>query len=228
MNGEKLKHVPRSGIMIELNLPAFYPILDTALWGLRGMPVRDAAEAILEGGAQVLQLRHKGHFSRQAFSDAQKIAQLCVAAGALFVINDRADIAALLNAALHLGQDDLWPSEARRVLPPDFIVGFSTHNEEQLLSAADQPADYLALGPIFATASKDNPDPVVGLKELQRLRAITSRPLVAIGGISRATAREVLRSGADSIAVIGDLAPEEHSKRALRARTEEWLQLLKT
>ena len=214
--------------MIELNLPAFYPVLDTALWARLEVSVRDAAEAVLEGGARILQLRHKGHFSRQMFSDAQRIAQLCVAAGALFVVNDRADIAALLNAALHLGQDDLWPCDARRVLPPDSIVGLSTHNEEQLRSAANQPADYLALGPIFATASKENPDPEVGLKELHRLHSITSRPLVAIGGISRATARDVLRSGADSIAVIGDLAPEEHSKRALRARTEEWLQLLKT
>lgn len=214
--------------MIELNLPAFYPVLDTALWARLGMPVPDAAEAILEGGARILQLRHKGHFSRQVFVDAQTIAQLCVAAGALFVINDRADIAALLNAALHLGQDDLWPSEARRVLPPGSIVGLSTHNEEQLRSAANQAADYLALGPIYATASKENPDPVVGLKELHRLHSITSRPLVAIGGISQATARDVLRAGADSLAVIGDLAPEENSKRALRTRTEEWLQLLKT
>lgn len=211
-----------------MHLPAFYPVIDTARWSRLGTPLPDVAEALLEGGARILQLRHKGHFSREVFSDAHRIAQLCIAAGALFVVNDRADMAALLKAALHLGQDDLWPSEARQVLPPATVVGFSTHNEEQLRSAADQPADYLALGPIFATASKENPDPVVGLKELQRLRAITRRPLVAIGGISRATAREVLRSGADSIAVIGDLAPEELSKRALRARTEEWLQLLKT
>jgi thiamine-phosphate pyrophosphorylase len=215
-------------MMIELNLPRFYPVLDTALSARLGISVPDAAEAILEGGAQILQLRHKGHFSRQVFSDAKRIAQLCAAAGALFVINDRADMAALLNVALHLGQDDLWPCEVRRFLPPDSTVGFSTHNEEQLRSAADQPADYLALGPIFATATKENPDPVVGLKELQRLRAITNKPLVAIGGISRDTALKVLRTGADSIAVIGDLVPEEVSNRALRARTEEWLQLLKT
>ena len=213
--------------MNDLELPAFYPVLDTALWARRGIPITDAAEAILEGGARILQLRHKGHFSRQLFSDGRRIAELCVAAGAIFVINDRADIAALLNVALHLGQDDLWPSEARNVLPPASLVGFSTHNEEQLRSADKQPVDYLAIGPIFATASKDNPDPVVGVNELRRLRAITTKPLVAIGGISRATAKDVLRSGADSVAVIRDLAADEHSTRALRARTEEWLRLLK-
>ena len=213
--------------MIDLDLPAFYPVLDTALWARLGIPVQNAAEAILEGGARILQLRHKGHFSRQVLSDGQRIADLCRAAGATFVINDRADIAALLNAALHLGQDDLWPSEARKVLPPVSLVGFSTHNEAQLRSADEQPADYLAIGPIFATVSKDNPDPVVGVNELRRLRAITTKLLVAIGGITRATAKDVMRSGADSIAVIGDLVPDEHSTRALRARTEEWLQLLK-
>ena len=213
--------------MIDLDLPAFYPVLDTALWARLGIPVQNAAEAILEGGARILQLRHKGHFSRQVLSDGQRIADLCRAAGATFVINDRADIAALLNAALHLGQDDLWPSEARKVLPPVSLVGFSTHNEAQLRSADEQPADYLAIGPIFATVSKDNPDPVVGVNELRRLRAITTKLLVAIGGITRATAKDVMRSGADSIAVIGDLVPDEHSTRALRARTEEWLELLK-
>ncbi len=214
--------------MIELDLPRFYPVLDTSLWARLGMPLLDVAEAILEGGARILQLRHKGHFSRQLFLDTQSIAQLCIAAGALLVINDRADVAVLVNAALHLGQDDLWPAEARRMLPPDALVGFSTHNEEQLRYALDQPADYLAVGPIYATPSKENPDPVVGPKELQRLRGITSKPLVAIGGISRTTAKEVLRAGADSIAVISDLTPNEHSKVAVRARTEEWLQLLKT
>ncbi len=191
------------------------------------MPLLDLAEAILEGGARILQLRHKGHFSRQLFSDTQSLAQLCVAAGALFVVNDRADVAALVNAALHVGQDDLWPAEARKVLPSDALVGFSTHNEQQLRYALEQPADYLALGPIYATESKENPDATVGIEELQRLRGITGKPLVAIGGITRATADEVLRAGADSIAVIGDLTPHEHSQAAVRARTEEWLQLLK-
>ncbi|MGI8741668.1 MAG: thiamine phosphate synthase [Bryobacteraceae bacterium] len=214
--------------MIELKLAPFYPVLDTALWTRAGIPVLDACEAILEGGARLLQLRHKGHFSRQLFADAQRMARMCAAAGALFVIDDRADVAALLNAALHVGQDDLRPRDVRKILPADLAIGFSTHNEMQLREAAEEPADYLALGPIFQTASKENPDPVVGLKELARLRAMVTRPLVAIGGITRQSALEAMQAGADSVAVIGDLVPEEHTKLALRKRTEEWVQLLKT
>ena len=145
------------------------------------------------------------------------------AAGATLVVNDRADLAQLFGAALHLGQDDLLPCVARRVVGPDTMVGYSTHNEAQLRAACDEPADYLALGPIFGTVTKENPDPTVGLDELRRLRPFSNRPLVAIGGITRANARQVLESGADSVAVIGDLFPEDGN---LRARTEEWLRLL--
>jgi len=183
---------------------------------------------MLEGGARMLQFRHKGHFSRAVFTEAARMAQMCLAAGALFVVNDRADIAALLDAALHVGQDDLLPRDARKVLPARLGLGLSTHNEAQLREACEEPVDYVALGPIFATHSKDNPDPVVGLKELQRLRAIANKPLVAIGGITRERALAALHAGADAVAVIRDLIPEQHTKRALRARTEEWLQLLKT
>ena len=115
----------------------------------------------------------------------------------------------LFAAALHLGQDDLLPSVARRVVGPDAIVGFSTHNEAQLRAASVEPVDYLALGPIFGTVTKENPDPTVGVDELRRLRPLSNRPLVAIGGITRANARQVLEAGADSVAVIGDLFPED-------------------
>jgi thiamine-phosphate pyrophosphorylase len=212
--------------MIGLIVPPFYPVLDTAWLSRMGISAVGAAAAILEGGARILQLRHKGHYSRQAFADAQEMAQLCQQAKALFVVNDRADIAALLGAGLHLGQDDLAPRIARKLLTPEHPLGFSTHNEPQLRAALDEPVDYLALGPIFATRSKENPDPVVGLQELRRLRAITDRPLVAIGGITRESALEVLEAGADSVAIIGGLFPQENTKQSLRARTEEWLQLL--
>jgi thiamine-phosphate pyrophosphorylase len=138
-------------------------------------------------------------------------------------VNDRADIARLLGAALHLGQDDLLPSEARRIRGADTPIGYSTHNERQLLAAISQPADYLALGPIFGTASKQNPDPEVGVEELRRLRPLTDRPLVAIGGIARSNALQVIRAGADSVAVIGDLFPESGT---IRSRAREWLDLL--
>jgi len=200
-------------------IPAFYPLLDPSC----GLPATSAAEAILEAGARILQFRHKGFFSRDVFVEAERIAALCRDAGALFVINDRADIAMLLDAALHLGQDDLPPADARRIMPPARIIGFSTHNAVQLRAADREPVDYLAIGPIFATASKQNPDPVVGLDQLRTLRALTQKPLVAIGGITRHTARSVLEAGADSVAIIGDLYPQRRTKASLRARAEEWL-----
>ena len=209
-----------------LTLPAFYPVLDTTLAARCRLTLLDAAEAILEGGARILQLRHKGFFGRDVFQAAERIARLCEQAEALFVMNDRADMARLLGAELHLGQDDLTPADARKVVGGRVKIGFSTHNESQLRAASAEPVDYVALGPVFATGSKANPDPVLGVDELRRLRPISSRALVAIGRITRSTAQQVLAAGADSVAVIGDLFPEEGAREGMRARTEEWLRLL--
>jgi len=203
-------------------LPRFYPILDPEIASRHGIDAVLAAEQILEGGATILQFRHKGFFSREVFAQLERVAQLCRDAHVLFVVNDRADLAALTGAALHLGQDDLTPAAARKVVGSKTLIGFSTHNEAQLRAAATEPADYLALGPIFGTASKQNPDPIVGIDELRRLRPLTNRPLVAIGGITRANAQSVLTAGADAVAIIGDLFPEDGN---LRARTEEWVSL---
>jgi thiamine-phosphate pyrophosphorylase len=207
-----------------VRLPAFYPILDTGTAGRRSISVIAAATQILEAGAEILQFRHKGFFSREVFAELEQVAALCRQGRVQFVVNDRADIARLTNAGLHLGQDDLSPADARRVVGDETMIGFSTHNELQFREALVQPADYLAFGPIFGTLSKENPDPVVGLGELSRLRTLTQRPLVAIGGITRANARTVLAAGADSVAVIGDLFPEDGQ---LRARVEEWLGILR-
>jgi thiamine-phosphate pyrophosphorylase len=190
-------------------LPAFYPIVSNAA----------TAEIVLEAGARILQYRNKEFFSRAAFEEASRIADMCRHAGALFVINDRADIAKLLDAALHLGQDDLAPVDARKILPAPAIIGFSTHNEQQLRAGDAEPVDYLAIGPIFGTQSKVNPDPVVGLDQLRTLRRLTQKPLVAIGGITRDLAPEVFAAGADSVAIIGDL----HSGPSLRERAKEWI-----
>lgn len=206
-----------------MRITSFYPILDTEAAARHGIGPVDAAARILEGGARLLQLRHKGFFSREVFRQAKEIAELCREADAVLVMNDRADIARLLGAGLHLGQDDLPPTDARRVLGEGALLGFSTHNEAQLRAAALEPADYLALGPIFGTSTKLNPDPVVGIGELRRLRGLTDRPLVAIGGITRANARSVLETGADSVAAIGDLFPED---RNIRGRVEEWISLV--
>jgi thiamine-phosphate pyrophosphorylase len=201
-------------------LPPFYPILDTEVALKRGIDPVNAAQQILDAGAQALQFRHKGFLSREAFGWLEQIAEITHRAGATLVVNDRADLAKLFGAALHLGQDDLPPSVARRVVGPGAIVGFSTHNEAQLLAACAEPADYHALGPIFGTVTKENPDPTVGLAELRRLRPLSNRPLVAIGGITRANARQVLDAGADSVSVIGDLFPEDGN---IQARAREWI-----
>ena len=198
-------------------------MLDTGVLARCGLDAIAAAEAILEGGARTLQLRHKGHFSREIYRCAERMARLCDEARVMFVVNDRADLALMLGTALHVGQDDLPPQTARRVVGDSTVIGFSTHNEAQLRSAVDEPVDYLAIGPMFATSSKENPDPVVGVDELRRLRPLTNRPLVAIGGITRANAGAVLAAGADSLAVIGDLFPENTTSIALRARTQEWI-----
>jgi thiamine-phosphate pyrophosphorylase len=205
-----------------VKLPRFYPILDTEAALRRGLhPVR-VAEEILEGGARILQFRHKAFLSREAFEWLERVAELARSAQAMLVVNDRADLARLFGAALHLGQDDLPPAAARRVIG-DLPLGFSTHNEAQLRAAAAEPVDYVALGPLFGTATKERPDPTVGLAELRRLRPLTARPLVAIGGITRATAIQTIEAGADSLAVIADLFPEEGS---VTARCAEWIRLV--
>ena len=203
------------------SLPRFYPILDADRLAQLGLDALTAASEMLEGGARILQFRHKQHYSRSVIETMQSLAHLCQQARVPFVVNDRADLAALFGAVLHLGQDDLPPAAARRVAGPDTIIGFSTHNELQLREALKQPVNYLALGPIFGTSSKQNPDPVVGLAELRRLRPLSQLPLAAIGGITRENAGYALAAGADSVAVIGDVLPPD---RRIRQRVEDWIQ----
>lgn len=155
------------------------------------------------------------------------MAALCRDAGARFLVDDRADMAALLEAGLHVGQNDLAPGDARRIVGAQAVLGLSTHNVDQLRAAAREPVTYVAFGPIFATASKENPDPVAGLEQLRICRCMTGKPLVGIGGITRENARAVWAAGADSVAVIGDMIPDDCSGASLRARMEEWQQLAK-
>jgi thiamine-phosphate pyrophosphorylase len=210
-----------------MNLPPVYPILDsrTGPWPALGLAA--AVRALIDGGAGILQLRHKGNWGRTEFEAAREAARLCAEAGTLLIIDDRADIAALLRAGLHVGQDDLAPADARRLIGPDAVLGFSSHNPEQLCAAAREPVDYVALGPVFATLSKQNPDPVVGVERLRACRTLMGKPLVAIGGITRATAPAVIAAGTDSVAVIADLIPEPCTAASLRQRMVEWLQAAK-
>ncbi|MEK7404840.1 MAG: thiamine phosphate synthase [Acidobacteriota bacterium] len=209
-------------------IPRLYPILDTESLARRNLAVERAAEAMLRGGARLLQFRHKGHFSQAVLKQAERVAELCRRAGALFIVDDLADVALLLDAGLHVGQDDLPPGEARRLHGPKRILGFSTHNLAQFAAALEEPVDYISFGPVFPTQTKVKPDPVVGLGALRMLRALAERPLVAIGGITRENAVEVLAAGADSVAVISDLLPEPCTWEGLRARMEEWQRLVRT
>jgi thiamine-phosphate pyrophosphorylase len=206
-------------------LPAtrVYPILDSDTLRERGCGVVEAAGAMLDAGVKILQYRHKQFWSRETFREAEQVAKLCQKHGALFIINDRTDYAKMLGAGVHLGQDDLPPSAARKLLGPDAVIGFSTHNEAQLAVASVEPVDYVALGPIFGTISKRNPDPVVGVRNLQEWRNLVKQPLVAIGGITRENASEVWEAGADMVAVIGDLYPALCDAGAIRKRMGEWL-----
>jgi thiamine-phosphate pyrophosphorylase len=211
--------------LLSKQLPRIYPILDTAtLDRLNFNPVR-AAAALLEGGASILQFRHKAFWSREVFPQAEEIAALCRDASALFIVNDRADYASLLDAGLHLGQDDLLPADARSVIGDTPTIGFSTHNSDQMRAAEPEPVDYVAFGPVFTTASKNRPDPTVGIEGLRTVRALTRRPLVAIGGITRDNASICWSAGADSVAVIGDLLPSPCTSQNVRGRMAEWMRL---
>ena len=207
---------------MQLELPKLYPITDARLSGLSHA---EQLARLGEGGARLVQLREKqlspGDFYREA-EEALRVARAC---GIRLIINDRVDIALALQAdGVHLGQDDLRPEAARRLLGAHALIGLSTHNVEQALEAARLPVDYIAIGPVFATSSKENPDPPVGLEGLRRVRqAIGSLRLVAIGGINQENAPEVIAAGADSVAVISQLLkwPAE-----IAARTKELLNTL--
>jgi len=205
-----------------LNLPRLYPILDSALLEARRCTVEAAAIGMLEAGAGILQIRHKGHWTRNLFEQAKRVAALCKEAKALLIVNDRADISLLLNAGLHIGQDDLPPREAVRLIGEAAVLGYSTHNAEQLALAVQEPVSYLAIGPLFPTQSKINADPVVGVERLREWRRLTAKPLVAIGGVTRDNASAALEAGADAVAVISDLLPADANTTSIRERFREW------
>jgi thiamine-phosphate pyrophosphorylase len=210
-----------------MRLPRVYPIVDTESLSARHISLETAAAAFLEGGAGILQIRHKAHWTRAIFDSARVIARLCREAGATFVVNDRADIAMLVDAGVHVGQDDLTPRDVRKLIGSEPVLGYSSHNMQQLCAAGGEPVDYVAFGPVYPTASKQNPDPVVGLDEIRRCRPLLEEPLVAIGGITLENAQSVLDAGADSLAVIAGLIPALPTAQSLRERMEQWQQLLK-
>jgi thiamine-phosphate pyrophosphorylase len=205
--------------------PRFYPILDVATLRRRGLTLREAAAAMIDGGARILQLRLKDNPSQRNLEDADSVSELCRRHGVIWIVNDRADLALLTTAGLHLGQDDIPSATARGLLGETAIIGLSTHNPAQMRAATLEPVDYVAIGPIFSTASKDNPDPVIGLEGLAHVRQLTNLPLIAIGGITRDNVESVLDAGADSAAIIGDLYPDPCDPSLLRQRVREWTRI---
>jgi thiamine-phosphate pyrophosphorylase len=204
---------------MKLVFPPLYAIIDPTLLTITELAM---AEALAESGVQLIQYRNKTASSRQFFEISRKLSDALGPRNVKLIVNDRPDIALLSGAAgVHVGQDDLSVENARAICGPNAWVGVSTHNLEQVAAADLTTADYIAVGPIFATATKKNPDPVVGTEFLRRARAMTKKPLVAIGGITLERAAEVYRAGADSLAVIRDLIclgdPAERAKKYLDA-----------
>jgi thiamine-phosphate pyrophosphorylase len=185
-------------------LPRLYAILEASGFSDTG-PLLHYAEELLSAGVTLLQYRNKHGSARQMLSHARELRRV---AGdrARLIMNDRADLCLASGFdGVHVGQDDLPPEAARRIVGKPLWIGVSTHSPEQLRRADQTDADYLAIGPVFATSSKANPDPVVGLEGVRAARALTRKPLVAIGGITRSNARSVIEAGADAVAVISDL-----------------------
>lgn len=198
---------------MRLVLPRLYVILDAALIN---SPETACAESLAEAGVRLLQYRNKSASSRQFLESSRQLAETLVPRGVTFVVNDRPDVAFLAGASgIHVGQNDLGVDQARAVAGPNKLVGVSTHNLEQFECATATSADYIAVGPIFSTSSKANPDAVVGLDFLRKVRTLTDKPLVAIGGITLERAAAAIEAGADSVAVIsGILSASDPAERA--------------
>ena len=200
-------------------LPRLYAILDSANFPDTEALCLSAGE-LVAAGVPLLQYRNKSDNARQILDQARELRRR-VASSVKLIMNDRADLSLAAGFdGVHVGQDDLSPEGVREVIGKSLWLGVSTHNPEQLAAADKTAADYLAIGPVFATRSKANPDPVIGLEGVRRARALTRKPLVAIGGITRENCRSVIEAGADTVAVISDLIREP------RKSAEEFFRIL--
>jgi len=195
--------------------PFLYPIVDVEALGDRALG--PAVAALAAGGAKIIQFRAKGLADRRFLDLAAEALAAARAGGAMLIVNDRPDVAVILGAdGVHVGQDDLAPRQIRPLLPAGSLLGVSTHDVGQLERAAGEPVDYVAIGPVFSTRTKADPDPVVGLEMVRRARALSARPLVAIGGITEASARTVVDAGADGVAVVSALLSQADLAAAVR------------
>src|SRR4029077_12884215 len=203
-----------------IQLPRLYAIVDAAFFPTPNDLVV-YVEQLKEGGCTFVQYRDKSGSARVTLNQARELKKL-LGGTVKLIMNDRADLCLAADFdGVHVGQDDLSPESVRRIIGPDSWLGVSTHNPDQLREADLTSADYLAIGPVFATSSKQKPDPVVGLDGVRRARQLTRKPLVAIGGITRAKAASVIEAGADAVAVISDLL------RDPRKSAEEFFRILR-
>jgi len=206
-------------------VPRLYAILDSSA-RVSTQDLATYCDELVSGGCTLLQYRNKSGNARVMLEQARELRRRCRTGVSdpqvRLIMNDRADLCLAAEFdGVHVGQDDLSPESVRRIIGPERWLGVSTHNPEQLCEADLTSADYLAIGPVFATSSKDKPDPEVGLEGVRRARALTRKPLVAIGGITRTNAASVMEAGADSVAVISDLLREP------RKSAEEFLRILR-
>jgi len=187
-----------------VKLPRIYPLTDVPLSGISHA---EQVKLLSLGGATLIQLREKRMPAREFYEQAKEAVEVAARRGVQLIVNDRVDVALAVGAhGVHLGQDDMPPEAARGLLGPEAVIGHSTHNIEQAVAAAKLPIDYLAIGPIFATTTKSDTAPVLGLEGLRTVRrAVGAFPLVAIGGITSANAADVIAAGADSVALISAL-----------------------
>jgi len=198
--------------MSRFTMPRLYAIADAQVLAARGITLADFARGLRDAGVTLVQYRDKAGAPQEILRAAATLRDAFEGAGATLVMNDRADFAVLAGFdGVHVGQDDLSPADARAVVAAKRIVGVSTHNESQVRTADASCADYIAVGPVFATGTKLDAEPVIGLDGVRRARALTRKPIVAIGGITRANAHSVIAAGADSVALISALFIEGES-----------------
>ena len=200
-------------------LPRLYAIVDSSCFPDAGAMFA-ACEEWAAGGVRLLQYRNKGGDARQMLEQARELRRR-LSPSVKLIMNDRADLCLAAGFdGVHVGQDDLSPAGTRKVIGPSLWLGVSTHNPEQVREADVTAADYIAVGPVFATTSKKRPDPVIGIAGVRWAQELTRKPLVAIGGITRTNCRSVLEAGADAVAVISDLV--HHPRKS----AEEFLRIL--
>ena len=207
-----LSHAALAVSKMSLSIPGFYSIIDAGILAKRGVDLSDFAKAVRDAGVQLVQYRDKDGSPQTILRKAEVIRGIFAGTECLLIMNDRADLTVLAGwDGVHVGQSDLTSEEARRVVGAERWVGISTHTEEQVRVAELSCADYVAVGPVFPTGTKQDAEPVIGLAGVMRARALTTKPLVAIGGVTRANARSVIEAGADSVAVISALIVEGES-----------------